>query len=251
MRQKLTLILLGLGALSCQPRALAQGGQSTNIRVVSILPSSCTPGKGSIVMYQDRQYYCDSTGHYVPGDPGKGITDGNAGAAVTTTPYPVACDVNSLPIDRSSTLRLKSGASVVTVPDSTASGCTGGMTFALLDDGAGVVTVNRSASDTFTVLNGSSAVDGATSFTLSNGHYATLSNGATNIWEVRIVAGRVQSCTELWGGSGTSFALTSGDDAISNNSCYNDSGATRTITAVKCRSDNASNTTTVDRKSVV
>jgi hypothetical protein len=54
------------------------------------------------------------------------------------------------------------------------------------------------------------------------------------------------SCTELWGGSGTSFALTAGDDAISNNSCYNDSGVTRTITAVKCRSDVASNTTTVN-----
>jgi hypothetical protein len=53
-------------------------------------------------------------------------------------------------------------------------------------------------------------------------------------------------CTEVWGGSGTSFALTSGDDAIANNSCYNDSGVTRTITAVKCRSDNGSNTTTVN-----
>jgi hypothetical protein len=54
------------------------------------------------------------------------------------------------------------------------------------------------------------------------------------------------SCTELWGGSGTSFALTSGDDAIADNSCYNDSGVTRTITAVKARSDIASNTTTVN-----
>lgn len=54
------------------------------------------------------------------------------------------------------------------------------------------------------------------------------------------------SCTEVWGGSGTSFALTSGDDAISNNTCYNDSGVTRTITAVKCRVDVASNTTTVN-----
>lgn len=54
------------------------------------------------------------------------------------------------------------------------------------------------------------------------------------------------SCTEAWGGSGTSFALTSGDDAISDNTCYNDSGVTRTITAVKCRSDIGSNTTTVN-----
>lgn len=53
-------------------------------------------------------------------------------------------------------------------------------------------------------------------------------------------------CTEIWGGSGTSFALTSGDDAVADNGCYNDSGVTRTITAVKCRSDNASNTTTVN-----
>jgi len=54
------------------------------------------------------------------------------------------------------------------------------------------------------------------------------------------------SCTEAWGGSGTSHALTSGDDAVVNNTCYNDSGVTRTITAVKCRSDNGSNTTTVN-----
>ena len=53
-------------------------------------------------------------------------------------------------------------------------------------------------------------------------------------------------CTVGWGGSGTSFALTSGDDAIVNNGCYNDSGGTRTITAVKCLSDNGSNTTTIN-----
>jgi hypothetical protein len=54
------------------------------------------------------------------------------------------------------------------------------------------------------------------------------------------------SCTEAWGGSGAAHALASGDDAVVNNTCYNDSGVTRTITAVKCRSDNAANTTTVN-----
>lgn len=54
------------------------------------------------------------------------------------------------------------------------------------------------------------------------------------------------SCTEAWGGSGASFALTAGDDAVSNNTCYNDSGVTRTITAVKCRASGAANTTTVN-----
>jgi hypothetical protein len=54
------------------------------------------------------------------------------------------------------------------------------------------------------------------------------------------------ACTEVWGGTGTSNVLQSGDDAISNNTCYNDSGVTRTITAIKCRADTASNTTTVN-----
>ncbi len=54
------------------------------------------------------------------------------------------------------------------------------------------------------------------------------------------------ACTELWGGTGTANALQPGDDAIANNTCYNDSGSTRIITAVRCRSDNASNTTTVN-----
>jgi hypothetical protein len=54
-------------------------------------------------------------------------------------------------------------------------------------------------------------------------------------------------CTESWRGSGTSFALTTGDDAIANNrGCYNDSGATWTITAIKCNSDYASNGVTVN-----
>jgi hypothetical protein len=56
---------------------------------------------------------------------------------------------------------------------------------------------------------------------------------------------RKGSCSEVWVGSGTASALTAGDDAGSDNTCYNDSGATRTITAVKCRSDVSSNTTTV------
>jgi hypothetical protein len=54
------------------------------------------------------------------------------------------------------------------------------------------------------------------------------------------------ACTEVWGGTNTSSALQSGDDAIANNTCYNDSGVTRTITAVKCRADVASNTTSVN-----
>jgi hypothetical protein len=42
------------------------------------------------------------------------------------------------------------------------------------------------------------------------------------------------------------FALTAGDDALMNNGCFNDSGVTWTVTAMKARSDAGSNTTTVN-----
>jgi uncharacterized cupin superfamily protein len=303
-----------------------------------------------------------------------GLQDGNGGSAVTTTPYPVACDSTTSILDRVHVLRLQSGASVVTNPLSTATGCAGGFTYTLFDDGAGSVTVNATSADTFSIFNGFSNVDGATSFSMTNGTYATLSQGASGIWEVRLAqvfptqgahtvlenatgstaqptavsvpvsatllgtnssaapiaaaltsanifvgngsnlpvgvavsgdatlanTGAVSvvkvngntpggsctnqvvtsvsssavptcsnvvgadmtantvtatqlaaqyskgSCTEAWGGSGTAHALSSGDDAVVNNTCYNDSGVTRTITAVKARSDAASNTTTVN-----
>jgi hypothetical protein len=72
---------------------------------------------------------------------------------------------------------------------------------------------------------------------------ASGAGGVTGVLPVANLPVLHGQCTEAWGGSGTSFAMTSGDDAIVNNTCYNDSGATRTITVVKCRSDQASNTT--------
>lgn len=55
-----------------------------------------------------------------------------------------------------------------------------------------------------------------------------------------------RSCEFAWSGSGTAFALTAGDDAAANNSCFNKIGVTETIVAVYCKSDAASNTTTIN-----
>ena len=44
----------------------------------------------------------------------------------------------------------------------------------------------------------------------------------------------------------TSFALTSGDDSVSFNSCYNHTGQPWTITSVICLTDAGSNTTTIN-----
>lgn len=116
----------------------------------------------------------------------QGLLDGNGGSPVTTTPYTVQCDSGAAIIDRLHIIRLQSGASVITNPQSTASGCGGGFEYSIVDDGAGTITVNRTGGDTFSVMNGVVNTDGATSFTLGNGQFATVNNGAGTVWEVRI-----------------------------------------------------------------
>lgn len=113
-----------------------------------------------------------------------GVPFGNGGSPVTSTPYVVGCDSGTAVLDGGRTIILQSGASVVTAPDHTATGCNN-MVFGIADDGGGTITVNRSGSDTFTILDGNSKTDGATSFTLGNGQYASLNNSGTTVWLVR------------------------------------------------------------------
>jgi hypothetical protein len=115
-----------------------------------------------------------------------GVVDSTA--SPTSAPYTIQCDSSSALIDRVHVIRLQSGTTTVTVPASTTSGCAGGFTTTLLNDGAGSVTVSASGSDTFSVFNGITNTDSATSFTLTNGQYATLTQGASGIWEIRITA---------------------------------------------------------------
>lgn len=110
---------------------------------------------------------------------------------------------------------------------------------------AGAVTSVSNSDGTLTITPTTGAVVASLALGHTNTWSATQTFPNASITAPELTSG-ILSCTEVWSGSGTSSALQAGDDAISNNTCYNDSGATRTITAVKCRSSAASNTTTVN-----
>jgi hypothetical protein len=120
---------------------------------------------------------------------------------ITTSPYVIQCDSATTTLDRSTTMRLQSGASTITVPLSSASGCSGLATL-FMNDGAGTVTFNRTGGDTFSVFNGSASSDAQTSFTITDGEFASLSQSATGIWEARITTGG--TLTSITAGSGLS-----------------------------------------------
>jgi len=108
--------------------------------------------------------------------------------------------------------------------------------------------IKNANSGLLTITPTTDTIDGGSSQTIPPGWSAFVFQDGSGNWKtVRFPSDSAPlSCSEVWGGSGTSFAMQSGDDAIVRNGCVNDSGATRIITAVKCRSDNAANTTTVN-----
>jgi hypothetical protein len=147
-----------------------------------------------------------------------GLAD-SVNSPVTSASYTIACDSSTTVIDRTHILRFRSGASTPVVPLSTATGCGAGFVTAVIDDGAGSLVFGRTSPDTFSVFNGSSASDGQTSFTLTNGQFATLTQGAPGIWEVRVSSyiypgsGIANSTGSAWAtsyattGSGTNVVL--------------------------------------------
>ena len=126
-----------------------------------------------------------------------GVANGNGGSSVTTTPYSIQCDSSTALVDRSTTILFGSGASVVNIPAHTTSGCDQNMTFVLVNDGAGTLTVNRGGSDTFSVFDGSSATDAQTSFTFTSGQSAVVNNGTGAVWNARISKGSTGSVTSV------------------------------------------------------
>lgn len=127
-----------------------------------------------------------------------GLAD-SANSPVSSASYTIACDTSTALVDRVHTIRFQSGASTPVVPLSSATGCGVGFVTTVIDDGAGSLVFGRTSADTFSVFNGSTNSDSQTSFTLTNGQYATLSVAAAGVWTVRITAG---------GGSASSITLT-------------------------------------------
>ena len=129
---------------------------------------------------------------------------------VVTSPYTIQCDSATSILDRSTTMRFQTGANAVTVPLSSGSGCAG-MAVILMADGVSV-TFSRSGSDTFSIFNGAASSDGATSFTLTDGQFATLNLATAGIWEARIGNAGVTSVAT---GSGLTGGTITGTGTVS------------------------------------
>jgi hypothetical protein len=116
-----------------------------------------------------------------------GLAD-SVNSPVSTANYGIACDSGTTIVDRVHTLRFQSGASTPSLPLSSTSGCGVGFVTTLIDESAGSLVFSRTSTDTFSVYNGSSAATAQTTFTLTNGQYATASVAAAGVWEIRITA---------------------------------------------------------------
>jgi hypothetical protein len=91
-------------------------------------------------------------------------------------------------VDRVTTIRFITTAPTVTMPDPTTVGC--GSNFSVVLVAAGVtVTVNRTTTATFTIVDGSTSSSGLTTFSLTTGQWASISSPDNSTWLVRKVTG--------------------------------------------------------------
>jgi hypothetical protein len=204
---------------NCSALGLGAGGVGTGIQncltdwlTTSTLGSICGSVTGAIPTY-------------VNGNPPTALSPSmldSPNSPVVTTPYTIACDTATTIVDRTRTVRFQSGAAAVTVPLSTASGCAGLVT-TVFDDGAGTLTFTRSSPDTLTIVNGTTALDAQTSFNLTNGQYATLSQNASGLWLVRVAIGASAGVSSLTGDTGL----------------FCNSGSTGAVTLVPCATTGA------------
>ena len=116
-----------------------------------------------------------------------GVADSSS-SPVTSANFTFACPSSTSIADDGHTIRFQSGASTPIIPLSSSTGCAN-VVVVVMDDGAGSLVFSRTSPDTFSVFNGATNTDSATSFTLTNGEFASLNQAASGIWEVRITQG--------------------------------------------------------------
>lgn len=147
----------------------------------------------------------------------------NSSGPIITSPYVVQCDnLGSTILDRGTSIPFGSGSSVITVPDSTGSGCSG--LSAVIEPIGVSLTLNASGSDHFRILGNGPAQDCpgtcATTVTITDGEYATIQQSSAAIWTIRFVQGG--SVTSVATGSG----LTGGPISVSGTISIPASGVT-------------------------
>lgn len=110
---------------------------------------------------------------------------GVGGRTVSASTDSILCDSGTTLQDRgASELYTNAGGTTVTVPDPTG-GCAGHfVTRVGAGPGSGTVTFNRTSTATFTVLTGSAATSGNTSFSLTVGQFATIQSPDNSIYIV-------------------------------------------------------------------
>lgn len=159
----------------------------------------------------------------------QGLPGGNgATGTVSASTYLVQCDSGSSVLDRLSTILFTNAAgTAVTLPDPSTLGCSSNFAIILGGGvGSGTVTVSRGTSATFTVLTGSAASGGATTFTLTAGQYAMVSSPDNVNWVVREVTG------SGGGGSPAFSAITSGTNTAMAGVCASGCSITTTTGGV-------------------
>ncbi len=106
---------------------------------------------------------------------------------VAGTTDTILCDTATATRDRGITVRYKAAtATAVTMPDAGTSGCGNNFTVFLAADAAGTVTVSRTTTSTFDLVDGGSHTTGATSFVLLTGQWARVSSPDNSTWFVQV-----------------------------------------------------------------
>ena len=146
-----------------------------------------------------------------------GVPGGNGGTGfVSAATYTEACDSGTKTRDRLTTIIFTAATPTLTVPDAGSSGCGSNFAFWVGAATGTTLTVQQNTTSTFTTVNGTAYATGLTSFTLTDGQYASISSPDNVNYIARIVSGIGASWSALQNPTG-SLVLAMG----TNNTTFN------------------------------